>query len=351
MIDLDALLLSYGEAKILTAAGALVGALFGVVAQRSRFCMRSAVIDCCQRERSAGHSKLAVWLLAFASAVVLTQLIVLLGAFDDASVRQLTTPGSLSGAIVGGLLLGAGMILARGCPSRMLVLTANGNLRALLTGLFFVVTAQATVAGVLVPVRDAIAALWPVASESRNLLVLLGIEHLGGVGVGLLWLIAALIVARRSRLPLRDWLGGIGVGVSVALAWWLTYELSVRSFDLVIAVQAVSFTNPSVELLMWLLAGTGSGLNFGVGLIAGVLAGSLLASVFSGEFRLEGFRTEHSVPRYLTGAAAMGLGGVLATGCAVGAGVSGASVFSLTAWLALGSMWLAAALTHLVLDA
>jgi uncharacterized membrane protein YedE/YeeE len=36
---------------------------------------------------------------------------------------------------------------------------------------------------------------------------------------------------------------------------------------------------------------------------------------------------------------------MLAGGCAVGAGVSGASVFALTAWLALIGMWVGAGLT------
>ena len=40
-------------------------------------------------------------------------------------------------------MFGCGMVLSRGCASRMLVLSANGNLRALLSGLVFAVTAQA----------------------------------------------------------------------------------------------------------------------------------------------------------------------------------------------------------------
>jgi uncharacterized membrane protein YedE/YeeE len=46
----------------------------------------------------------------------------------------------------------------------------------------------------------------------------------------------------------------------------------------------------------------------------------------------------------------MGFGAMLAGGCAVGAGVSGGAVFSLTAWLALVAMWAGAAFTDRVLD-
>jgi len=41
---------------------------------------------------------------------------------------------------------------------------------------------------------------------------------------------------------------------------------------------------------------------------------------------------------------------LLAGGCAVGAGVSGAAVFALTAWVTLCAMWAAAGLTDYLLD-
>jgi uncharacterized membrane protein YedE/YeeE len=47
---------------------------------------------------------------------------------------------------------------------------------------------------------------------------------------------------------------------------------------------------------------------------------------------------------------AMGFGGMLAGGCAVGAGLSGASVFTITSWVTLCAIWAAAALTDRLLD-
>jgi uncharacterized membrane protein YedE/YeeE len=41
---------------------------------------------------------------------------------------------------------------------------------------------------------------------------------------------------------------------------------------------------------------------------------------------------------------------MLAGGCAVGAGLSGASVFALTAWVTLCAIWAAAAITDRLLD-
>lgn len=54
--------------------------------------------------------------------------------------------------------------------------------------------------------------------------------------------------------------------------------------------------------------------------------------------------------RYLVGAVCMGFGGMLAGGCAVGAGLSGAAVFTATAWVTLSAMWGAAALTDWLVD-
>ena len=68
------------------------------------------------------------------------------------------------------------------------------------------------------------------------------------------------------------------------------------------------------------------------------------------KLKLEGFSDGLGMRRYLLGAVLMGFGAMLAGGCAVGAGVTGASVFALTAWLVLGGMWLGAGLTDLLVD-
>jgi uncharacterized membrane protein YedE/YeeE len=46
----------------------------------------------------------------------------------------------------------------------------------------------------------------------------------------------------------------------------------------------------------------------------------------------------------------MGFGSMLAGGCAVGAGVTGGSVFALTAWVTLAGMWVGAGLTDRLMD-
>ena len=347
-MDFQALIDRIGEDWTLALVGAVVGLAFGFLAQRSRFCLRSAVIEF---SRNLTGGKLTVWLFAFASAVAGTQLLALLGAFDASQARQIATRGSLSGAAIGGALFGMGMILARGCSSRLLVLAAQGNLRALLSGLVFAVTAQSALSGLLSPVRTTIAGWWTVeGGASRDLLALTGIGHGGALLFGAVWLVAALVWARRQRVRFWGWFGAIGVGVMVASAWLLTWRIASQAFDLVVPVQSLSFTGPAADVLMLVLSPPGQPLKFDLGLVPGVATGAFLSALLWRELKLEGFQGGQAMRRYIVGAILMGFGGMLAGGCAVGAGVSGAAVFTLTSWVTLSAIWGAAMLTDRLVD-
>jgi len=300
--------------------------------------------------RGQPGEKLAVWLLAFAAAVVGVQALWLAGWIDVGNTRQLAARGSLSGAIVGGLLFGAGMVMTRGCASRLLVLSATGNLRALLSGLVFAVTAQAALAGVLAPVRNEIGSWWTVEGGGpRDLLSVAHLDRRAGLVFGALWLLAALWFALRSRRDPWKWIGGIGAGLSVALAWAFTARVAAASFQ-VVPIQGLTFSGPSAEWLMRVVASPGLAIGFDFGFLPAVFAGSFLGAALGRKLQLEGFKDGYSMRRYIAGAIAMGFGAMLAGGCAVGAGLSGGSIFSLTAWVALVSMWIGAAFTDRVLD-
>ena len=335
-IDLASWVEQFGTTPVLALGGAVIGGLFGFFAQRSRFCLRAATIEFWHGRFG---EKLSVWLLAFATALVMVQGLILLGWLDVSGARQLANRGSLSGALVGGLLFGVGMVMTRGCASRLLVLSANGNLRALLSGLVFAVTAQAALAGSLAPLRLGIAAWWTVdGGAARDLLALAGASHVDGLVFGLLWLTVAVIFSLRSGHRPWMWVGGVGTGVAVALAWWFSWAVSQASFD-VVAVQGLTFSGPSAEWLMRVLARPAPPFAFDAGLLPGVFAGSFLGALLGRELKVEGFKDGRSMARYIAGAMAMGFGSMLAGGCAVGAGMTGGVVFALTAWIALAGMW------------
>lgn len=338
----------YGEGAVLAAGGAVIGLFFGFFAQRSKFCLRAAVIDFWH-----GHfkDKLSIWLLAFSAAVMATQALVLWGGLDSSAARQIAARGSLSGAIIGGLLFGIGMILTRGCASRLLILSANGNLRALLSGLIFAVVAQSSLSGALMPVRIAVGE-WSIleGGPGRDLLALSGTGHVTGLVIGLLCLAIAIYFLKRSASKsVMVWVGGIGTGLSVAAAWGFTQWVASNSFE-PIQIQGLTFSGPSAEWLMRVLQSPAPKIGFEFGLLPGVFLGSFLGAMAGKEFKLEGFKDGYGMRRYIVGAVLMGFGSMLAGGCAIGAGVTGGAIFALTAWITLLGMWVGAGLTDRWLD-
>ena len=336
---------AYGEAWVLAAGGLCVGLLFGFFAQRAKFCLRAAVVEFWHHQFG---EKLSVWLLTFASAIIAIQALMVLGLLDVSTTRQLANRGSLSGALVGGLLFGAGMIMTRGCASRLLILSANGNLRAWISGLVFAVTVQATISGALAPTRQFIASWWVVdGGPQRNILTVLGTTSWMGWALGLLILGVAIWRFRATAGgPKPMILGNIFAGAAIALGWFFTQWVASASFEPV-PVQGLSFSSPSAEWLNRVLyTDTAPKFGFDAGLLPGVFIGSFLAAVIFGDFKFEGFQTENKLGHYLSGAILMGFGAVLAGGCTVGAGMSGGIVFSNTAWLTLVSIIAGSALTY-----
>lgn len=344
---MEHLLDRFGDGAVLLAAGALVGVLFGAAAQHSRFCLRAATVELAEGRWGA---RLAIWLIAFSAAVLAVQGMIALGWLDVSQARQLGATGSLSGAIIGGLMFGAGMILARGCASRLLVLSATGNLRALLSGLVLTLVAQAALRGVLAPLREALAGLWLLpGGAARNLLAQLGLSSVIAAIAGAAALGLAIGLARRAGMQASRIIAAIGVGGAVGMGWLATYAISQASFD-VVPVASVTFTGPATDTLMGLVNATDLPLDFGIGLVPGVFVGAGAMALLTREVRIERFGPDTPMERYLIGAVLMGFGAMLAGGCAVGAGLSGGAIFAVTAWVAVFCMWLGAMATHRVIQ-
>jgi uncharacterized membrane protein YedE/YeeE len=335
-----------GEAKAGALFGLLTGAIFGIAAQRSSFCLRAATVEFA---RGIIGGKVAVWLLTFSTAVVWVQGAQWLGLFDSVDSRMMSVAGSWSGAVIGGLLFGVGMVLARGCSGRLLVLAATGNLRSLVSGLIFAVVAQMSLHGWLAPFRNWLAALWVTPNgRNLNLLTMLGLPDEAGLVLGLILALVAIAVALRAQIGVRVLVFGAGVGFAVAAGWVLTWNLAEYAWEPV-NVTSATFTGPSASTLMFLLSDSET-LRFDIGLVPGVFLGAFLAAALSGEFKFQGFEDEANMRRAMTGAVLMGFGGMLAGGCAIGAGVTGGSIFAATAWLALFCMWIGAMATDLLID-
>lgn len=337
---------AFGLAGTLALAGLSVGFLFGFMAMKSGFCLRTAVI-----EFATAHFgvKLAIWLLTFGVAIVAIQFMSAHGSLSLASLPMLKEPASVSGAILGGAFFGIGMVLARGCASRLIVLSGTGNIRALIAGLIFVVITQSAWQGALEPLRSYLGNLWTVPGGSNDIMLRLGGREADRFPFALMWLGAAFFFAIRGRIGFWGWVGGMGCGLAVALAYYLTYAIS-QAANAPAVVKGITFSGPSAEFLMRVLQHGATQPGFDSTLVPGVFIGAAVAALLAGKFKIAVFDAASGTLRYMVGAAFMGFGAVLAGGCAVGAGVSGGAVFSLTAWVALTFMWIAASLTHWLFD-
>lgn len=343
---LESLLDRLGDAPVAALFGLLTGVVFGVAAQRSSFCLRAATVEFARGQLGP---KVAVWLLTFSTAMVWVQAARVTGLFDPDAARMMAVAGSWSGAVIGGLLFGVGMVLARGCSGRLLVLAATGNLRSVISGLIFAVVAQMSLHGWLAPLRGALAQLW-VTPGGRNvdLVQALALPDGAGLGIGAGITVAALAVARRAGVSAATLVFACGVGFAVALGWVLTFTLSQVAFE-PMSVTSAMFSGPSADTLMFFLTPDPK-LDFDVGLVPGVFLGAFLAAAAARELKFQGFDGATAMRRSMLGAALMGFGAMLAGGCAIGAGVTGGSIFVGTAWLALFSMWIGAIAADFVVD-
>lgn len=334
---------TYGDHLILSIGGAIIGLIFGFSAQRSKFCARAAVIEGCEGQWA---NRFSMWMFAFGIAILASQILVLNDLLTPQNSRHLGAAGSMSGSVIGGLLFGIGMIMTRGCASRLLILSANGNLRALLAGLVFAVTVQASISGLLAPARRWVTSLWMIeGGAERNLLNQM--PSWMGFLIGAVFTLIAVWRMTRSSASETSWrAGGALVGLCIAMGWGFTQAIANVSFE-PIAIQSLSFSSPSAEWLMRTLSTeTAPKFGFDAGLLPGVFAGSLIASLLFSEFKFEGFQTENKLGHYLTGAVLMGFGAVSAGGCTVGAGMTGGVIFSNTAWLTLASIIAGATLSY-----
>jgi uncharacterized membrane protein YedE/YeeE len=312
-----------------------IGLIFGILAEMSRFCLRRGLVGPPAQRRPA----LALWATALAAALIGTQGAVATGWISFAGHRLLTPDLPVLAIVIGGLAFGAGMVLTRGCASRLTVLTGTGNLRALAVLVVFAIAAHATMKGLLAPLRTALGQVTLPMGDWISLGSVVGPTIATAV-----LSIAALAYALRARISLLQAVQGVAIGLLVPLAWVGTGFVLQDDFD-PITMESLSFTLPLSETLFWVIASSAVAAGFGTGLFGGTVAGALIASLTAGRFQWQSFDSPRQTGRYALGGALMGVGGVLAGGCTLGAGLAGVPTLSVAALLALAAIAAGAVLT------
>lgn len=314
-------------------AGFLLGSAFGLAARLGRFCLLRGLRQWTGRE-SGGAPALQAFALALAVAMLASQALAWGGWVDLGTAQVVRASFSLPGVLLGGMLFGAGMALARSCGARALVLLAGGNLRSMVTLLCLGLAAQATLTGVLAPVRQWLQG-WgmltlPHATLPRQLqaaglgdtaalLATAALPSLALLGYAL-WRPAL----RRSPAELMS---ALAIGTLVATGWWTTAHVGVDPFEPV-ALTSLSFIGPVAEGLLYLQLAVGRDASLGPAMVAGTLAGAAMAALLTRSMRWEGFDSPARLAASAAGGLLMGLGGVLAVGCSIGQGLSGLSTLA-----------------------
>lgn len=327
---------------------ALIGIAYGLIAQWSRFCLLRGLLHRWQHQDSR---KLQAFALAMATSLLFTQLARVL--FDLDLDRSVFFPRDFSPLLVllGGVIFGYGMTLANACGARSVVLLASGNLRSAVTLLALALGAGMTLSGILAPLRLLLDGLPLPRLSGVTLPELFGLASSWAMVVLISLLLLVLLAfcflscprcrtsGRRLALDGRDALGGLSLGLLIALSWWWTGWAAQDPFQPQ-APAALSFIAPIAQTQQYLLLSTGSRLNLGVVLVLGVFCGALVRALLAKEFRWQGFDSTRQTHFSLLGGFMMGVGGVLALGCSVGQGLSGFSTLALTSFFALAGILL-----------
>ena len=235
--------------------------------------------------------------------------------------------------VTGGLLFGIGMVLAGGCVSRLLVLAASGNGRAVVTLLVTGIAGYATLRGILSNPRIWLEGAWATGTSPGALYEAGAISHLAIaaiIGAALLAALAVLV----NRHGGRGLITGALVGLAVVGGWAVTGIVGADEFEPT-QLASLSFVAPAGETIQYLMIFTGDTIRFSIALLGGVLLGAFASALVGGRLRYQGFLTEGSLVRYLAGGLLMGFGGVTALGCSVGQALTGVSTASLSSIIAM----------------
>lgn len=327
--------------QLVACSGFVIGLLFGVAAQRSHYCTASGLREW-WNEKSPRRA--AALLVALACALVGTQWLAALGWVDIGASLYLQPSFSWLLIPVGGLLFGYGMMRARGCGSRALVLLATGNLRSLVVLLCLGLSAAVTLTGPLahwrLAISEATALMLPAAS-------LPGILDLQTTGRFIMVAIIAFVLLGGAlafmRLYRHPWeaIGAAVIGLLVPAGWWVTGYLGADVFEPV-PVESLTFVAPISDSIQYLMLSTGVRAGFGVTVVGGVLVGACITALITRDFRWRGFDSPQHMLRSISGGVMMGAGGALALGCTIGQGLSGLSTLAIPSVLAVAGIVLGA---------
>ncbi len=330
--------------------------LLGAIMQRSNFCTMGALADIVNM---GDWTRMRMWLCAIGVAIAGTQLLGWSGVIDLGKSIYTAPAVTWLSYLLGGLMFGAGMVLASGCGSKTLLRIGGGSLKAVVVfcvmGLFAYMTLRGVFGVFRVNAIDPVAFTLANGQDLPRIIAGTDASALPMLRLGLGLVIGgALIVFAFASREFRNFdsiLGGLAIGLAIVATWAISGYLGYVAEDPNTLeekfvgtnsgrLESLSFVAPvayTLELLM-LWSDKSRVLTLGIAAVLGMILGSFMHTLLTRQFRWEGFRGTEDTANHLAGAALMGVGGVTAMGCTVGQGLSGVSTLALGSGLSLAAI-------------
>jgi len=324
----------------LIGGGFAVGIVFGVLAQRFRFCMVAATANWILIRDTRQVSAFAA---AFLVSISGTQYLELLNwvPIEDAVYRN--SQLDWLSVILGGGLFGIGATLAGGCATRTLIRSTEGSMHSLMALLSFTFFAALTQFGFMEPLRLALIAATALSlgGDAGIASILLLPDFL----VTILLCGSLLILLIALGLRSRSWplvTAGALIGGLVVISWIITGDLAQDEFD-PRAPSAMAMAGPLARIGYLMLSGSIPTFSFAISFVIGTGVAGLVSALVTRDFKI--IPVKKGMAKYaVLGGALMGFGGILAYGCNIGQGLSGMSTLSMESLLATFSMFAGAAI-------
>jgi uncharacterized protein len=333
--------------------GLLIGALFGFVLQRGRFCVNTAFREVLFQDFTMFRAYLLAVVVTMIGANFLEDMH-WLGHFEQGAFvaghlyRQAFVPWS---NVIGGYIFGLGIVLAGGCGSGILYRVGEGNLAYVLAVFGFFFGIAMTKFGFLKPIYtwSISKVIWVGPEENYVVPTLYNI-----LGVNK-WLVIAVISAVflffvfkgkpfvKARKGYSWSLAGLLAGLVAVAAWWASEYYGGRA-------RGLSFTGPLREFFLAVLVGNyknnaaaidplesrkilGMVFSWSSLYILAVPLGAFISGKLLKEVKLK-VPPADELLKVGFGGFIMGVGAQLGGGCNIGHGLTGVSTLAVSSWVA-----------------
>ncbi|MEL0254672.1 MAG: YeeE/YedE family protein [Burkholderiaceae bacterium] len=338
--------------------GFLLGVIFGFACQRSRFCFLGIISDAYIYRNL---NRLSLYLFTLITAVMGVQLLAGSGFINPADSVYMNISDKTISSMSGGLLFGIGMTFCSGCTTSTLIKFGEGNIKSLIILILSGIAAISTMRGSLGSFRIHLFEDNFLARKINNFF-----EYKVSFGIDMEWLwpillltcLAFLLFKQVKNLEVRkNAIWGIIIGVCIVGAWFVSGNIgflaehpdTLESKYILTnsgKPESFSFIGPLAYSLEFFLYQSDSSkfISFGIIVLFGLLLGSFVSARSQKRFKIEFFSSKNDIVYCVLGSTLMGFGGVTASGCTLGHGLSGLSLGSLDSIIVVSSIAIGAVL-------